>query len=432
MSCSPIFKGHTDPSEGIETLTRHAFNSPSNVTARNAMRCLANAMLIKPEARQIFVDLGYEAKACNKLKNDNRDDEFLVSRILFLTTYQTNINLLALITQHHLADTIVQNLARHVKLLSGKGGKSKSDPMVDLALTETVKLLFNVSHYCPEKTSDFTPAIPLILALLCKHDLPTENPLDPPFGSMVNALLNLDLHSKDVVTALFPKNEPNSVLMRLIHLLDLCLKKYGDNDLEQIVTPLVGVLRKIHETAPGGAQRYIRGRLLPTEEDRQNILGRGDAMSSKLLRHSTNPITPEFRKAISHLLFDMSNKDASEFVKNVGYGFASGFLFQNNIPIPESASEAYSTGSTEGGQKVVNPVTGQFVDAETLPEMPEMTEEEKEREAERLFVLFERFVPPERLVIRSVAEPEQAQENGNSRRSKSGGKGLPGRSDAGY
>src|SRR4051812_34730571 len=107
------------------------------------MRCLANAMLTNPGTRQMFVDLGYESKACNKLKNDNRDDEFLVSRILFLTTYQTNIDILSLIARHHLADIIVQNLARHAKVVSGKSAKGKPDAMSDLAITETAKLLFN-------------------------------------------------------------------------------------------------------------------------------------------------------------------------------------------------------------------------------------------------------------------------------------------------
>jgi len=347
-------------------------------------------MLIKPGARQIFVDLGYESKACNKLKNDSRDDEFLVSRILFLTTYGTDINLLALIDQHHLADIIVQNLSRHTRLFASKPGKAKVDPMEDMSLTETAKLLFNVSHFCGERSTAFTPAIPHIVTLLCKHDLPSARPLDPPFGSLVNALLNLDLASKDVAQSIFPKNEPSAITERLIQILDFSARQYGDTELEQVVTPLVSVIRRIHEIAPDTVQRYIREKLLPTEEDRQKVLGKGSTLSSILLRNSTNPLTPELREAISHLLFDMSDKDASTFVKNVGYGFASGFLFQNNLPIPETASEAYSTESAEDGKRAFNSVTGQYIEAEKLPDMPEMTQEEKEREAERLFILFER------------------------------------------
>ena len=106
----------------------------------------------------------------------------------------------------------------------------------------------------------------------------------------------------------------------------------------------------------------------------------------------TNPLAPSFGTAVSHLLFTISGKDATRFVDNVGYGFASGFLFQNDIPIPASVAGAPTAGSTNGGKRDYNPITGQYIDAENTPDLPEMTEEEKEREAERLFVLFERLV----------------------------------------
>ena len=206
---------------------------------------------------------------------------------------------------------------------------------------------------------------------------------------MVNALLNLDLASKDAHSALFPSAEPSSVATRLIDLLQESSKVYKDDDLEGNVTALVGVIRGVHEYAPDEVKRHIRQALLPTEEDRKQVLGRSGSLPSWLLKNSTNPLTPHLRDAISQLLFDMSDKDANTFVNNVGYGFASGFLFNNNLPIPQNASEAYSTAGQDG-KRLVNPVTGQFLDREAQPDEPEMTEEEKEREAERLFVLFER------------------------------------------
>ena len=113
-----------------------------------------------------------------------------------------------------------------------------------------------------------------------------------------------------------------------------------------------------------------------------------------MLHNSTNVTAPALRDAISHLLFDLSDKDASKFVQNVGYGFASGFLLRNNVPVPASLSATFDACDTNGAQKPVNPITGQFLDKEKFAETPEMTEEEKEREAERLFVLFERYVRP--------------------------------------
>ena len=43
----------------------------------------------------MFIDLGYEGKACEKLKLDDRDYEFLCSRLLFLTTYGTSVDLMS-------------------------------------------------------------------------------------------------------------------------------------------------------------------------------------------------------------------------------------------------------------------------------------------------------------------------------------------------
>jgi hypothetical protein len=326
------------------------------------------------------------------LRNGNRDDEFLVSRLLFLTTYGTTVDLTALIDQHHLADIIIQNLAKHAKLLSitTKGSKKEVDPMEDMALTETLKLLFNVTHFTPDRVSAFTPAVPHIITVLTEHELTAPHiPLAPPFGPAVNALINLKLDDEEVQSSLYPASEPSAIAERLIYRLDKSLSSYTDDELEANCTPLVSLVMTIHEHASDDVQSFIRGKLLPTEEDRKQVLGRGKSLTSRLLRNSTNAMTPKLREAISHLFFDMSDKDASKFVLNVGYGYASGFLFQNNIPVPESASEAPSS-TASGRERPVNPITGQFVDEEKEVELPEMSQEEKEREAERLFVLFER------------------------------------------
>jgi hypothetical protein len=392
--------------KGIETLTRHAFNSPSLTTSRNALRCLANALLLRADTRQIFVDLGYEMKACNKLKNDSRDDEFLVSRIIFLTTYNTNVDIEKLIDQHHLAENICLNISRHAKPFTTKQKQVKElDPMEDMALIETLKLMFNITHFCPHRNGAFSPALQHLLTLLTRRPIPSAKPLDPPIGSLVNALLNLPLESKDNLATFFPKSNPTMNVDRLIEILDKSIKGYKDEELEQNTPPTLALLRRVYEIAPKVVQDHVQKTLLPSNEDRKQILGRGTTLPSRLLRLSANPTTPQVRESISSLLFELSSKDAQTFVQNVGYGFASGFLFQHNVPIPENALQAWSTNSSDGSNarasqdsnlndlaSKVNPITGQLLEMEDVIEMPEMTQEEKEREAERLFVLFERYV----------------------------------------
>jgi hypothetical protein len=351
------------------------------------------------------VDLGYEQKACNKLKNDSRDDEFLVSRIIFLTTYDTTVDIEKLVDHHNLAENICLNINRHTKQYVTKQKRVKElDPMEDMALSESLKLMFNLTHFCPQRSGAFSAAVPHILLILCKRPIFSTKPLDPPIAPLVNSLLNLDFKQKDNVGALFPKTSPNIVVDRFVEILEKSTKVYADEELEQLVSPLLTLIQKNYELAPEETRKYLRKVVLPSVTDRQQPLGRAESLSSRLLRLSTNATTPQLRESISGLLFDMSDKDATKFVQNVGYGFASGFLFQHNVPIPENALEAWSTSDSETSNArasqdsrhtldgKVNPVTGQFLDKEVQVEEEPMTQEEKEREAERLFVLFERFV----------------------------------------
>jgi hypothetical protein len=392
--------------QGVEVLARHAFNSPSYNTSRNALRCLANAMLLRPATRQMWVDLHYEAKGCQRLKHDDRDDEFLVSRIIFLTTYGTNIDISALLEQHHLGEIIAQNIHRHATALAGKKKKKQDEhPMEDMALIESLKLMFNLSHFCPTRASDFTAAIPDILTILQRRALDPSKPLEPPTAPLVNALINADLADPDSMHALFPKSDAKVHAERLIDLFNLAIQAYKEEELDAQVSPLLTLLRKVYELAPQDVKRYIKAILLPNDEDRQQVLGRTESLASRMLRLSTSPVAPQVREAISNLLFEMSDKDAQKFVRNVGYGFASGYLFQHDVPLPDmsksnhndetwstSESEARSSSSSQRKHPQFNPVTGQDVQYEKVPDGPKMTKEEKAREAERLMVLFDRYV----------------------------------------
>ncbi|KAK3904754.1 guanine nucleotide exchange factor synembryn-like protein [Staphylotrichum tortipilum] len=385
--------------EGIETLSKFAFDSNSDTTARNALRVLCNALLLKPPTRQTFVDLGNAPKASERLKNDNLDDEFLVSRLLLLTTYVTGLDLPQLIEQHQLADSIVQNLSRHAARASAQpSATGKAGPMEEMALAETLKLLFNVTNFAKNHINAFDATLPHIATLLCSHPLPkTSTPLDTTFSLLFNALLNLDLSTPTAQSALYPPAEPTRVVDRLVDLLDPAMKAYTDTALDQSVAPLVCALSVVYEHAPEPARAAVQARLLPTEEDRKLVLGKTDTLPSRMLRNWTNALAPQFRSAVAHLYFDLSGKDAGKFIENVGYGYASGFLFENSIPVPPGAVEGAAAGAggeggeASGSRRPVNPITGQFLDEEKFEELPEMTMEEKEREAERLFVLFERL-----------------------------------------
>jgi len=124
---------------------------------------------------------------------------------------------------------------------------------------------------------------------------------------------------------------------------------------------------------------------------------------------------PHLRNSVSELLFALCDQDgkfikfmlklypichfwptyslpntlniANLFIRHVGYGNAAGFLMSKNILIPPSSA---SSSNTTHSDKPINPITGQYYDDE-FPSLSNMTDEEKEREAEKLFILFERL-----------------------------------------
>lgn len=103
---------------------------------------------------------------------------------------------------------------------------------------------------------------------------------------------------------------------------------------------------------------------------------------------TTAALAPNARVIAGQLLFQLSESDPAQFITNVGYGYAAGFLLSNGIAIPQESLNK----NAEVHGIPVNPVTGQTLEAEGRDYKPlaEMSDDEKMKEAERLFVLFER------------------------------------------
>ena len=280
-----------------------------------------------------------------------------------------------LIDHHHLADNINHNIARHAKQyevhkikekqsdrssyssVKGKGEKSKqkakcnvkvdySEPgtIEDMSLVETLKLVFNITHLCPQRNEAFSPAISNILRLILMCHVLPDQPMEPPMSQLINALMNLELEAN--ASALFPRSDPKAFTERMIDLLDLATTAYPERNLERQVAPILLLMRKVYSLAPRQVKIHMRALLLPTADDRAQPLGKTDTLSCRIPRLSTSPLTPTVRKELSSLLFEMSDKDAIDFVQNVGYGFSSGLLFQLNVQVSDNALEAWSTSDT--------------------------------------------------------------------------------------
>ncbi|KAF7679901.1 hypothetical protein GT037_001552, partial [Alternaria burnsii] len=375
--------------DGLRTLGHHAFDGETTPAAQEALRCIANALLLQPKTRQILVNLGHGPHAAEKLKEDSIDTEFLAARILFLTTYNANLDYAQLVRENQLADSINAAITRHAKRYSKSASRRNEQPMEAMALSETLKLLFNIIHHKQDLASLFAPSIPKVFKILVRRGIPSP-PLSGPTRELVNILLHLDIENEQGREGLFPSFDSEVNIRHLIKILDQALIVYPPKELDETVTPLLTLIHRIYTIAPAEIASTMEKLLLPTTEERDRPLGKSDTLSSRLLNLSTSALTPSLRNGISMLLWKLSHEDPATFVHNVGYGFASGFLMSNNIQMPEELVKEHAPESGEEGIPI-NPITGQRLDKEEQVQMEPMTQEEKEREAERLFVLFERL-----------------------------------------
>lgn len=301
-------------------------------------------------------------------------------------TYDANLDYAQLVRENQLAESINAAIQRHAKRYL----TASRQPMELMALSETLKLVFNIIHFHKDLSPHFTKSIPYVFKILVLSGT-TQPPLASPARELVNALLHLDLENDEGKKAVFPPDDPKCNAEHLVRMLDKAIVAYPSKDLDDTITPLLTLIRQVYEIAPEQVRKTMEKMLLPTTEERDRPLGKSDTLPSRLLNLSTSAHTSTLRGSISSMLFELSHKDPATFVHNVGYGFASGYLMSNNIQMPEEVMKANAPQDLAEGIPV-NPITGQRLDKEEQVPQEPMTQEEKEREAERLFVLFERCV----------------------------------------
>jgi hypothetical protein len=204
---------------------------------------------------------------------------------------------------------------------------------------------------------------------------------------------------------------------------DMCTKE-TQGTLDNLITPLVVLITRLC-IVDVGCRMGMRRRLLPNNLDRISPLeGRSDTLG-RCLRLLRSVYHSGLKDALGEMLFAVCDSDgkrandhgaselnicfdrklAATLCVHVGYGNVAGFLFQKGILSAPAASTHAPDLTTPSGQQI-NPITG-IVDEITEP--PDMTDEEKEQEAEKLFVLFDRLektgaIPPSQNPIRKAVQ----------------------------
>ncbi|KAI0786524.1 guanine nucleotide exchange factor [Abortiporus biennis] len=501
--------------DNLSTLLALSTTFKDDLDASNeALRCIANAMLLVDSARAAFVRKSVNGgKAAVELLDKSTSPEriFLASRILFLCT--VSIHSASEFIQSLVEGKVASNSPRVAEIISTKldlllSKLLVSEKMAREAITDLLKMAFNLLLHYPKLVDNSTTneetkvmgdcwsdkldsMLPPLLRLFNSLPPTFPSPLTAPLTHVIHALIvipvNPSLHpiwfpptsppnpskppspssspksasptpasQPTVVVASSGSNSPvkeskpgafdrafarlssgrsslsrssspnplshsHDTLQRAHDLLDVSFTHYlpgnidpdepsvrqscreeNDAQLDDIVCPLVILLTKLC-SADESARNRMRQWIIPDDLDRTSPLeGRADLLG-RCLRLLACVHHPRLKDSVGEMLFAICDSDPSTLASYVGYGNVAGFLFNKGIL---SAPPRPATGpSTTPSGVPIDPITGV---AQVEKPLIEMTDEEKEQEAEKLFVLFDRLersgaLPPEQNPIRKAA-----------------------------
>ncbi|KAF9097346.1 hypothetical protein BGX29_008112 [Mortierella sp. GBA35] len=360
--CDSIFT-----EEGIRTLMylsglhKATENNIDKTCSREALKCLANALLLKPSTKPTFERLEGHSQCSQLLKRAqlSNESQFLFSRILFLMTIDASTVVKSLLDHNQAVDNV--GVVLKTQLARSPDGTMFTQSMV---LSEALKYLFNLMMWDPKterpEEADFTAEqkteasgrrfqslLPTIISIIITIPTSQPNPLEPPHSHAIHVLLNFPISASALLVT---RSQQATLLSVLLQTLDDTLKHSLNTDdeastdgmsngteLDEIVPPLVIVLTNI-ASAGGEGRKAMKARLLPDDVDRSRPLEKGDSFSARLIRRMTSARFPQIKETVSQLLFVVCNEDPALLTRHVGYGNAAGFLMNRNLGVPASVS----------------------------------------------------------------------------------------------
>ncbi|XP_014829008.1 PREDICTED: synembryn-A-like [Poecilia mexicana] len=273
-------------------------------------------------------------------------------------------------------------------------------------IVEILKILFNITystHKQEPSEDDATLYRHLVailrLCLMRKCLLPEDT--DELQGHTVNLLTALPLQCLNVLLTvpLEPESKQSlGVNMDCVHTLLTFMERRleaGDRVKEKL-TPILNLLTESCR-AHRETRLYIRKHILPPLRDVSHRPEDGDTVKSRLVRLMTH-LDTDLKHCAADLLFVLCKENVRRFVKYTGYGNAAGLLATRGLlggqrAVSDAQYSSDSDSDTEEYRQMkdrINPVTGR-VEAEQSNPMEGMTEEEKEEEAKRLIMLFNKL-----------------------------------------
>lgn len=138
----------------------------------------------------------------------------------------------------------------------------------------------------------------------------------------------------------------------------------------------------------------IKEKLFPKDFVKSDLaMNQIDSITGRSIKLMSSPVILQTSKnCIGNLILELFDKNTSDMINFCGYGNCIGYFMNCGIEIP-NINDVISNSNSTGFK--INPITGSVIDENEQEKLKKeweaLTDEEREKEAEKLFILFDKI-----------------------------------------
>nr|XP_046249012.1 synembryn-B isoform X2 [Scatophagus argus] len=377
-----------------------------------ALKCLCNVVYNSPAAQQVSVDVQLSHGLCASLhtgRTRHHEVGLFTLRLLFLLS-ALRPDLRGVLRREWHAVKLLSEVLEHTLDVRWVGPYEAARPDLQALpmpaednerAMEALKALFNLTLSLTggEDDDHQSRLIAAILRHLLMLKTETEEKTEEAHSHAVNLLNNLPVSCLDVlinVPVQGGQEKYSGKNMDAVQvLLDFMEKRIdkGSNYKEGL-TPVLSLLTE-GSRHHREIRRYIKAQVLPPLKDVKIRPEIGSTIRNKLVRLMTH-VDMGVKQTAAEFLFVLCKENVDNLLKYTGYGNAAGLLVARGLLAGGRGETQYSededsdTEEYKSAKPFINPITGHVEEPMPNP-IEEMTEEQKEYEAEKLANMFDKL-----------------------------------------
>ncbi|XP_051807932.1 synembryn-B isoform X2 [Acanthochromis polyacanthus] len=377
-----------------------------------ALKCLCNVVYNSPAAQQVSVDVQLAHGLCASLRTArswHHEVGLFTLRLLFLLSALLPDVRVVLRREWHAVRLLTEVLEHTLDVRwVGPYEAARPDPQAlplpaedNERAMEALKALFNLtlSEAGGEEDDHQFRLIAAILRHLLMLKTETEEKTEEAHSHAVNLLNNLPVSCLDVLIDIPVQGGQEKYggknMDAVQVLLDFMEKRIDKgSNFKEGLTPVLSLLTE-GSRHHREIRRYIKAQVLPPLKDVKIRPEIGTTIRNKLVRLMTH-VDMGVKQTAAEFLFVLCKESVDNLLKYTGYGNAAGLLVARGLLAGGRGETQYSededsdTEEYKSAKPFINPITGHVEEPMPNP-IEEMTEEQKEYEAQKLVNMFDKL-----------------------------------------